>query len=172
MKEGEEYWKKRTHNPNMKLIVDWALEKFIPDWNTLKSRNDSEWLCKTLIEWSEKWNLTADWCLDFALECLRICKVDLIDEFQIPENYLTINAFELLRKYSNFWQGGFAWNSALGKQIWKNQNNYSIADEISRYPEFNYVWIHKRRWFGYYIKVKRTYYPLSRWTKISRYLEN
>ncbi|MDQ3129955.1 MAG: hypothetical protein M3Q99_04235, partial [Acidobacteriota bacterium] len=113
VKKGEIHWKGITNTPDKRLIENWALEQLIPNWNTLKLRNDSAWLCKTLTEWSEKWNLTADWCLDFALECLRVCKVELIGEFQLPENYLSVNAFGLLRNYHNFWKGCFAWKKAL-----------------------------------------------------------
>ena len=162
LKKGEEYWEKRVEITTKKTILDWASERFIPDWNTLKSKSGSEWLCKTLTDWSEKWNLSADWCFDFALECLRICKIDLIDEFQIPTNYLNINAFQLLRRYSNFWQGGFAWRSALSKQIWKIQNNYSILKKISNYPEFNYVWGKRTEDnLNDFFEIKRVYFPLT-----------
>jgi hypothetical protein len=162
MKKGEIYWKEVTQNPKKTLVENWALERLIPDWKSLKVRKDSEWLCKTLTEWSEKWNLTADWCLDFALECLQICKVNLIDEYQIPENYLATNAFGFLREYCNFWQNGSAWKTALWNQMWKNQNNYSTLNKIPHYPEFTYIWTQRNEGvLDRVFKIEKVFYPLS-----------
>lgn len=159
VKKSKENLKQFTHKPKKHLIINSALDQLIPSWNNLKQRKDSKWLCKTLIEWSEKWNLTEDWCLDFALECLKSCKINLIDRFQIPENYLSTRSFGLLREYNNFWQSGAAWNFALGKQIWANQDNYAIAYKMPDYPEFNFIWRNEDS--VQIFKVTGTYYPLN-----------
>jgi hypothetical protein len=60
-------------HPNFtpETIMDLAVERFIPNWQTLQSREDAASLCGKLREWSSTWNLTNDWCLDYAFKTLQ-----------------------------------------------------------------------------------------------------
>jgi hypothetical protein len=140
LEKSEENWKQLTSEPGTPLIISWALQELIPDWKTLQLRNDSEWLCRTLIQWAKRWNLNNDWCLDFALECLKNSKIRLFDTFRIPENYLETKTFDLLRSFYLFRQLGSAWSWALWDARWKYHKDNSILTTIPDYPSFEYKW--------------------------------
>jgi hypothetical protein len=47
-----------------------ALRTLIPDWNSLKSKDDAQNLFRSLENWAKAYNLNEDWCLDYALLAL------------------------------------------------------------------------------------------------------
>jgi hypothetical protein len=146
-KEFDELWKKseaqwEVYSPNAsdQLITESALEEFIPDWKSLQSRTDSDWLCSELIKWAEKWNLQDEWCLDFALDCLREFKVKLIDEIRLPDDYLNKNDISPLFELNRFWNRGMAWHYSLWDFGYKNMRDFMFTNEIPDYPQFKYSW--------------------------------
>ncbi|MBA3357533.1 MAG: hypothetical protein H0U18_16655 [Pyrinomonadaceae bacterium] len=54
-----------------KYIRERAIERVIPNWLLLQQREDADSLQRALEKWALDHNLTADWCLDHALEFLR-----------------------------------------------------------------------------------------------------
>lgn len=61
--------------PSSQTILSKAIYKLIPDWNLLQTDEKAGKLCASLKKWSERWNLEADWCLDFALKVLVTTKI-------------------------------------------------------------------------------------------------
>lgn len=114
LEKSEKFWKEFTpDNYYTDLITRRAIEELIPNWQTLQSKNGSEWLCSELSQWAEKWNLKDDWCLDFALDCLKNYKIKLIDTYQLPDNYLQTNDHYSLWDLNGFWHNGKAWAYSL-----------------------------------------------------------
>lgn len=125
-------------------IVKNTLLEIIPDWKTLQTKDNSEWLCKTLMKWAERCNLTDDWCLDFALDCLRNCKVNFIDELDLPKNYiLDGDVFFSVWRFYNFLESGTAWRESLIEMIWGKYKDFSRDDKIPDFPYFEYFWTHE-----------------------------
>ncbi len=55
-----------------KYIRQRAIEGIIPDWQSLQQRDDANSLQDAVENWAQDHNLTADWCLDHALNFLRL----------------------------------------------------------------------------------------------------
>jgi ribosomal protein L20A (L18A) len=138
--ESEKEWKSYTPNPYQELITRSALEKLIPDWKTLQSKDNSKLLCSELSQWAEKWNLTDDWCFDFALHCLKLFKINLIDKCWFPDNYLESKNIYSLFELRNFWYDGRAWRESVSDLSERNLRDYFFTSEIPNYPKLNYVW--------------------------------
>jgi hypothetical protein len=47
-----------------------SLPRVFANWIALQNIEDSAPLCKTLIDWSQDWNLDEDWCRDYAVATL------------------------------------------------------------------------------------------------------
>jgi len=139
--ESEKKWKDCSPAPHQKLITQSALGELIPNWKTLQSRNDAVWLCAELYQWAEKWNLKDDWCLDFALDCLKDFKIELIDECHFDDDYLESNHYcSSLWELNQFCHHGVSWERNLSSFRSENIENYLFTDKIKGYPKLNYVW--------------------------------
>ncbi|MDQ3132852.1 MAG: hypothetical protein M3Q99_19045, partial [Acidobacteriota bacterium] len=71
-------------------------------------------------------------------------------------------------------------------QKWKNQNNYSVLNEISNYPKFDYIWVQRiENVSTTVIKIEKVYFPWGMleekfrnqiegefWSKFFNYYEN
>jgi hypothetical protein len=86
-----------------KYIRQWAIKRFIPNWHSLKQRDDAGSLQVAFKHWARDHNLTADWCLDHALDFLREFEASEYKElaFRVPPPDLLV---DLIRR---------AWQSAL-----------------------------------------------------------
>lgn len=142
-KESEIEWQKFSPNSYPESVAESAIEKLIPDWKTLKTKKDSEWLCSELSEWAEKWNLKDEWCLDFALDCLKTFKSRFVDRLRLPDNYLQTNDFYSIWELDQFQRNAMASRRSLA-DFWKeNLDNYWFTSKIPNYPVLNYVWNEK-----------------------------
>jgi hypothetical protein len=52
-------------------ITGIAMRLFIPSRHALHEKEGAETLSRLLLGWSRRWNLAADWCLDYAVVSLR-----------------------------------------------------------------------------------------------------
>ena len=78
----------------------------------------------------EKWNLDYEWVFRAALNYLRDCKINCVDELQIPKNYLKLGN-DLLIEYERLLDAEerhrTAWTDALSKDrhtIVKNRHTF------------------------------------------------
>lgn len=141
LSSSEKECKKITPHPDSDFIVITALTKLIPDWKTLHTKKYSERLISNLSNWAKKWNLNEDWCLDFALDCLRHCKINLIDKFQFPDDFLTNNEFNSVLDFNHYQQSGSAWYGAwLKLNMISHGTENLILEKIPNYPFFEYKW--------------------------------
>ena len=140
-RKHEERWQNLTSEQTSSLAVNSALKEFIPDWKTLQLKNNSERLCEILTKWSEKWNLKEEWCLDFALACLRKTKIDCIDRILIPENYLETNDNSpSLKQFTQYWQKGKAWEQVLYDDEISGHSNSENYLQSPKFDYFSYDW--------------------------------
>jgi hypothetical protein len=86
-----------------KYIRQWAINRLIPNWQSLQQRDDADPLQGAIENWARDHNLTAGWCLDHALDVLREFEASEYRElaFREPNAYLLP---DLIRR---------AWQSAL-----------------------------------------------------------
>lgn len=140
LEKSEEYWKTVTPDHYTDLITGRAIEELIPNWQALKSKSGSEWLCSELSKWAEKWNLTDDWCLDFALDCLKNFKIKLIDQYQLPNNYIQGNDNYSLWELNSFWYRGKAWEHSLSDADWQDVDRQWFVITMPDYPLLQYIW--------------------------------
>lgn len=136
---------KKLGNPNSfghsEVAAALALRDLIPDWQTLKAKKDSEWFCTELSEWGRRWNLSDDWCMNFALDCIRNFKTEFSDKLRLPDNYLTENSGFMDRwEYERFIKFGKPWVSALFHFGNERYEDYFFTSEITNYPSFNFTW--------------------------------
>ena len=146
-KQSEVYWESVVARMSWtfdSLVADRTIHEFIPNWNELQSRSDSNWLCNELLDWANHWNLQADWCLDFALECLGIIKNGYVDRFHPPDDYLKSNDFFF--EFKQRWWGGSAWAKARVEKVklvkvWTDfEYNNNLPAETVEKLEFKYSW--------------------------------
>lgn len=163
-KESECEWNKFTRNPNPELITQTTLKKLVPDWQTLQTNDKATNLCKELREWSEKWNLYDDWCLNFAIDCLRNFKLNIVDKMTIPEDYITNN--------DNYSLWSIQMKDGEIERIWNNTIIYFDDNDdndpfffpvaIEDYPNFSYSWKHKtKNGIKEIFKINEFYNPLT-----------
>ncbi len=140
--ESEKNWKGYTPNPQQELITERALEYLIPDWKTLQTKVGSEWLCAELKKWAMKWNLNDDWCMDFALHCLKNFKTGMIDKLRFPKDFLENDNVMYLWEFNNYVNNGKAWNDAIFfLQFSNTENHFFIPQQFPNFPLFRYVWL-------------------------------
>lgn len=156
-------WKEFTDFPKPKLIKETALEKLIPNWKALESRKDSKLLCSTLKEWASRWNLTDDWCLDFALSCLRICKIEIIDNLHFSENYLIKSGLGDSWTFIKYHENNSAWKQSIWQAKFTDGiRGYDQIAKIENYPQFYYKWEPpKKEKEGETFEITDYYYPLT-----------
>lgn len=136
LKKSEAEHRKFASKPSRDLITTSALEKLIPSWDFLQSKGDSKWLCSELTKWAEKWNLTDEWCLDFALGTLSAFKVSFIDKMQFPDDFLENADLHSVWELNRYCEQGTAWSQALFEL---NQfQDHLIPATIPDYPSFEY----------------------------------
>ncbi|HRH41021.1 MAG TPA: hypothetical protein PKY82_05205 [Pyrinomonadaceae bacterium] len=148
------------------LVMDSAISKLIVNWKTLKSRNDSQWLCDELTQWADTWNLADDWCLDFAIDCLKRFKIDLIDKLRLPEDFAKYLLKNDLFNYEiddlqKYWNRGKAWNYSLYQLDAERDRDYFFIANVPDYPTFHYVWkIKTDKGLQTCIEIEAIYNPL------------
>lgn len=157
LEKSESYWKEFTPDYYTDLITRTAIEELIPNWQTLQSKKGSEWLCSELSQWAKKWNLKDDWCLDFALDCLKNFKIKLIDKYQLPDNYLQTDNLYSLWELNKFWHNGKAWAFSLRDYDEQDVWDYFFINKIPNYPSLQYIWKENTKEI---FKVEDKYNPL------------
>jgi len=70
-----------TETPNLRT----ARRRMIPGWSTLLEDADAGQLRESILKWANKWNLTDEWCLDFALSVLSVFKLQYVDRYRLDE---------------------------------------------------------------------------------------
>jgi hypothetical protein len=138
--EKEKELKDSKSNFKPELIVKLALTEMVPDWKSLQATSGSRILCESLIKWSEKWNLMDDWCLDFALNCLRNCKVYCTDKLNISKNYVETDDLLSALQFNSFWQSGKAWSLSLIDMIWGRTEDFGTWGNSKDFNLFEYIW--------------------------------
>lgn len=158
LEKSEKFWKEFTpDNYYTDLITRRAIEELIPNWQTLQSKNGSEWLCSELSQWAEKWNLKDDWCLDFALDCLMNFKIGLVDKYPLPDDYFQTDDLFSLWELNKFWHNGKAWAFSLRDFDDQYFDNLLAVSKIKDYPSLQYIWTENSKEI---FKVEDIYNPL------------
>lgn len=144
LEESRKNWEGYTPNASDELITERALEYLIPDWKTLQSKTGSERLCAELKNWAKKWNLNDDWCLDFALHCLRNFKTGMIDKLRCPKDFLEKDKVMYLWEFNKYVNNGKAWNDVVFfLRLSNTENHFFIPQQFSNFPLFKYVWLQR-----------------------------
>jgi hypothetical protein len=123
------------------IATHFALQDLILDWNVLRTLKGACWLREEITEWADRWHLNNDWCLDFALECVKDIKTSFIDKMRLPENFLSQGGFMSKWEYSRFWSYGRAWSGSLFNYGNSRFKDFYATSEIKNYPAaLNFTW--------------------------------
>ena len=112
-----------------------ALEQFASSWEIMKSQPDAAFLCESLKLWSEKWNLTDEWFLDFALKMLCNFKFYFDNEFKV-RNQSTLPQPLLILGYRSAAQEAIG--ETLNSYVW--QFDDYILKDTDKFSVFKYKW--------------------------------
>lgn len=115
-----------------------VIKKIIPGWKEIKSKEDANVLCLSLESWANKYNLNADWLMDFALDILCLFKINFdwrLSDFD-AQNLSKTNNYHL--HYQNTARDSISEAiSAYAREIiWEKQ--WCIFDELKGLPAFEY----------------------------------
>jgi hypothetical protein len=132
-----------------------ALKRLIPDWAALESDPNAESLCNAIMNWSKEYNLTNDWCLDFALLVLinfvAAFKFDT-EEFDDKQTILTkASHYAFLFKYylnDSLRVSGTDYHlKNLSKELWKLADSEIVVPNFTfKHQEFEFC---SEPWFPY-----------------------
>ncbi len=141
LKKSRKKYAKNLTMYSEEIAIFFALREIIPGWQALKKKKGAEWFRRELTNWGERWNLTDEWCMDFALECVKNIKTDFADKLTLPDNYLSEgNGFMAKWEYERFWSYGKAWFNTLFHFGNERHEDYFFTSEIKNYPAFEFVW--------------------------------
>ncbi|HEY5885436.1 MAG TPA: hypothetical protein VIT88_12150 [Pyrinomonadaceae bacterium] len=112
-----------------------AIRKFIRNWHSLLERGEADSLKVAVRGWATEHNLTADWCLDHALDFLREFEASDYRELalQSPE------ALFLPEVITRAWQSALT-NRRLGALGMQYQSNSDVEER----GVFSFVFEHER----------------------------
>jgi hypothetical protein len=135
------------------LLLDLSIRSLIPSWQNLVSDKDGEALCLSLEKWRSKWNLTEDWCSDFALTALGQMLVQLTEYSYIYDWLINANDREqILNRFQQ--QKIKAWISAANNfvvSLGKSIDTHTFYTALEKYPQFEFQWDE--------LKIETVWYP-------------
>lgn len=150
--------KKRLNIPEFDLRKE-AIRTLLPDWESLKSKKDTQNLRSSIENWAKTYNLNENWCLDFVLFALASFKSYLDGQFK-DFDFQTITP-EKINKYT------FHFEYGLGEALRKALSDYRFEkitltlweiDEDLKVIPFNFK--HKN-----FKSVPTTWFPQTNWRK-------
>jgi hypothetical protein len=118
-----------------KYIRPWAIKRFIPNWHSVKQRADADSLQVAFKNWARGYNLTADWCLDHALDFLREFEASEYKEFafRVPDPHLLV---DLIRR---------AWQSAsVNRHCHALGTQYHSNADVEERGVFSFIFEYER----------------------------
>lgn len=119
-----------------------AVTQIIPDWKGLNALPGSDWIINELNAWATKFNLSDDWCKDFALEFLANMKTEVVDKYRLNDDYVENgDCWDFKRR----WNNGSLWErvgmnqdlDAIGKA---RDEVESLSKETQQKLVFKYEW--------------------------------
>ena len=84
-----------------------SVEKLLK-WSNLQKDNEAKDLRASLLKWANKFNLSDEWCLDFALNVLKNYKIYIIDSCIYTD----------ISQSDKFITSTFQWNRVTPSEIW------------------------------------------------------
>lgn len=142
LKGSERKSKEFNLQPSEREIRKSALKNLTPKWELLQENSEAKSLCLLLEQWAQKWNLTDDWCLNFALDVLRDFTLGVFDSLKFTtqsiQNVEEIFCSSTLRQYETV----NAWNKVLESYLSDIplQSSKDFYRMIEKYPVFKFSW--------------------------------
>ncbi len=155
-----EYRKEKDNQYFSKLVEEETLIRQFPKWSEMQKKEKAKDLCAALKDWAEKWNLTDDWCLDFAIDMLRNFRTNFLNGWENDFKRNTYNESFFITQFNNWRYGNGDWDRALlNLRQDGTDRQYHIAVEFNQ-PAFIF------EYSG--IKISETWFPNWKHKKVFR----
>lgn len=146
-----EYRNEKNNRYFPELVEEKTLIKQFPKWSELRKKEKAKNLCAALKDWAEKWNLTDDWVLDFAIDMLRNFRAKFLNGWENDFKRNSYNERFFITQFNNWRYSNGDWDRALlNLRQDGSLRQFQIAVEFNQ-PAFTFE-------YGD-IKVSETWFP-------------
>jgi|GEM_PF-4917498 len=138
--EAREKWVQVPHYSESVIAED-VFDGLVSDWHTLRADSTAADLCDSIAQWSSRWHLSDEWCLNFALGVLKAFKIKYIDQNIDANGEARKKSYIVVPQWLvDEWTERSWYDAVECIRDDRNKGIYAASSDIARAGTFRFAW--------------------------------